>query len=79
MEGAKGRLLEKERGIVLDRTTRGTGQDTVEGFYEGFSCLKGDCWRRRDRKQHRSSLGLRCRVRGGGMSMWHTILFDTAL
>ena len=41
------RLLEKEKGIVRDRTTRGTGQNIMEGFYEGFPCLRGDCWRRR--------------------------------
>ena len=37
--------------MVVDRTTRGTGQDIMEGFYEGFSCLKGDCLRRRRVKE----------------------------
>ena len=51
MKRTQKRLLEKERGVVLDRTTRGTGQDIMEGFY-GKELRRG-CWRREgaDRKE----------------------------
>ena len=45
MKRTQKRLLEKERGVVLDRTTRGTGQDIMEGFY-GKELRRG-CWRSR--------------------------------
>ena len=50
--------MEKERGIVLDRTTQATGQYIMEGFYEGFSCLKGDCWEKEgERKKRKGGSG----------------------